>query len=108
MKKIEKKFKYKGFEHTQLFREDNLAIYRQKLTGSKSEKYEVIVIDSHDGYEIAGQKFPPSEMYPSSNQWGVKGFTHLTYEDAMDKINFLKKQEKRKKDKNDAKSSGKR
>jgi hypothetical protein len=95
MKILEKKFTYKNFEHVQLFREGNLAIYSQKIAGGKSEKFEVIIIDSHNGYEIAGQKFPPSEMYPSSNQWGVKGFTLLTYEDAMDKINVLKKKLKR-------------
>lgn len=96
MKVLEKNFTYKGFEHSQVLREGNIAIYKQKLQEGVTERFEVVTIDSHNGYEIAGQKFPPSEMYPSSNQWGVKGFTLLTYEDALEKFNFLKKQEKKK------------
>ncbi len=91
MKILEKNFTYKGFEHSQILREGNIAIYKQKLQSGITEKFEVIIIESHNGYEIAGQKFPPSEMYPSSTQWGVKGFTLLTYEDALKKMNLLKK-----------------
>lgn len=100
MKTLEKKFTYKEFEYSQILRDGNFAIYRQKLKdGGKSETFEVIIIDSHNGYEIAGQKIPPSEMYPSTNQWGVKGFTVLSYDDALKKLETLKKEEKNKKGK---------
>jgi len=92
MKIIEKNFTYRNFEYTQLFREGKLAIYEQKLKDDGVGRwYETVIIESHNGYELAGQKFPPSEMYPSSTQWGVKGFTFQTYDDAMEKLKKLKK-----------------
>jgi hypothetical protein len=104
MKTIQKKFTYKTFQYKQLLREENVAIYEQKLKDAEDglslkKNYEVVVIDSHNGYEIAGNIIPPSEMYPSSNQWGVKGFTCLSYEDALVKFKKLKKQETRKNEK---------
>ena len=100
MKTLEKKFTYKEFEYSQIIREGNLAIYKQKLKDvDGSTRFEVIIIESHNGYEISGQKIPPSEMYPSSTQWGVKGFTLLTYDDALRKMEVLKKKEKNKKGK---------
>ena len=93
MKILEKEITSKGFKYTQLFREDKLAIYEQSKKGHDAKKYEVIVIDSHDGYEIGGQQVLPSEMYPSSTLWGVKGFTMESYDDALKKIKFLKKKQ---------------
>lgn len=93
MKILEKEITSKGFKYTQLLREDKLAIYEQSKEGHDVKKYEVIVIDSHDGYEIGGQQVLPSEMYPSSTLWGVKGFTMENYDDALKKIKFLKKKQ---------------
>ena len=93
MKILEKEITSKGFKYTQLLREDNLANYEQSKKGHDVKKYEVIVIDSHDGYEIGGQEVLPAEMYPSSTLWGVKGFTMETYDDALKKIKTLKKKQ---------------
>ena len=90
MKILDKKIHYNGFDFTQMYRDGKFAIYKQTKKKWKSAVYEAIIIESHNGYELAGQKFPPSEMYPSSAQWGIKGFTELTYEDALDKIKCLK------------------
>lgn len=91
MKTIDKNFTYKNFDYKQLFREGKIAIYEQKLKDGVKCNYEVVVIEEHNGYEIAGNKFPPAEMYPSSNQWGVKGFTFTDYDDALIKFKKLKK-----------------
>ena len=93
MKILEKEITSKGFKYTQLLREDKLAIYEQSKKGHGIKKYEVIVIDSHDGYEIGGQQVLPSEMYPSSTLWGVKGFTMESYDDALKKMKILKKKQ---------------
>jgi hypothetical protein len=90
MKLLEKEFTYKGFTMTQMYRDGKYAIYKQSREGYKGVTYEAVIIESHNGYELAGQKFPPSEVYPSSTQWGIKGFTLQTYEDALKKINYLK------------------
>jgi hypothetical protein len=94
MKIIEKEFTYKNFNYKQLLRDGKIAIYQQTLKGGQKFNYEVVIIEEHNGYEIAGNKFPPSEMYPSSNQWGVKGFTFTDYDDALVKFKKLKKKEK--------------
>ena len=90
MKILQKEFNYKGFTFTQMYREGKYAIYKQTQKGWKSAVYEVVIIESHNGYDLAGQHFPPSEIYPSSTQWGVKGFTELSYDVALDKIKYLK------------------
>jgi hypothetical protein len=90
MKILDKEIEYQGFNFTQMYRDGKYAIYKQTKEGWTSAVYEVIIIESHNGYDLAGQHFPPSEVYPSSNQWGLKGFTELTYEAAMKKLEHLK------------------
>jgi len=99
MKILEKEFTYKGFIFNQLYRDGKFAIYEQSREDFKVKKYEAVVIESHNGYDLAGQHFPPAEMYPSSTQWGVKGFTLDSYDDALYKIKHLIKVESKKKEK---------
>lgn len=96
MRILEKSFDRKGFRYEQVYRKDNRAIYTQTIpdVGSlaysfHSRTYEVIVIKSHNGYEIAGTQILPSEVYPSSNQWGDTGWTYQTLEEAQNKIKQL-------------------
>lgn len=93
MKILEKNITLKGFDFKQLFRNGKFAIYEQTKSGYKFKKYEAVIIESHNGYELAGQYFPPSEMYPSTSMWGVKGFTMESYDDAVEKIKYLEKAE---------------
>jgi len=92
MKKLEKTFTKKGFIYKQINRVGNKAIYTQKRDDSQSvvTRYEVIVIKSHDGYEIAGNKIPAGEVYPSSTQWGTQGWTFVDLQDAENKFKKLK------------------
>jgi hypothetical protein len=92
MKKLEKFFTKKGFAYTEIKRVGNKAIYKQVHEEIQEAKphYEVIVIKSHDGYEIAGNKIPPGEVYPSTTQWGVLGWTYVDLEDAENKFKQLK------------------
>ena len=78
-----------GFTLKQLKRKKNKAIYEQSKDG-RIFSYEVIVISCHEGYTIAGNFIEPSEMYPCSSQWGVKGFTYKNLEDAEKKYKTLK------------------
>lgn len=78
-----------GFTLKQLKRKKNKAIYEQ-WKDDRIFSYEVIVISKHEGYTIAGTFIEPSEMYPSSSQWGVKGFTYNKLEDAEKKYKTLK------------------
>jgi hypothetical protein len=92
MKKIEKTIVKKGFKYTQIKRDGSKAIFLQERDDKDSvlKKYEVIVIKTHDGYEIGGNKIPPSEIYPSSTQWGTLGWTFDSLHDAETKYKSLK------------------
>ena len=100
MKKLEKKITNKNFSYKQVTRETNVAIYEQTVIDSSHSKkwYEVIIIRSHNGYEIAGNKVAPSEMYPSSNHWGTLGWTCDDLETAQKKFTKLVRKERKKLD----------
>jgi len=87
MKKLNKQFTSRGFEHKQITRNGDKAIYERNLIGSDRKHYEVIKIQSHNGYEIAGKHYEPSEFYPSSSSWGALGFTYNSLKEAKEKLN---------------------
>lgn len=78
---LEKDFTKKGIRYVLVKREGMFAIYETFLvkTGS-SLGYEVICIYTHDGYTIMDNHMEPAEMYPSSNKWGIDGWTYLKQE----------------------------
>ena len=84
LKILEESFTSKGFKLQQVKRDGDIAIYKKQLDDPECENYhyEVIAIKRHNGYEIAGVKMPPAEMYPSDSQWGDWAFTCTTIEDA--------------------------
>jgi hypothetical protein len=88
MKKLPLEINKKGFVYTQIKRVNDVAIYKQKNLdiAVKSEWFEVIKIKSHNGMTLGGNYIPPSEMYPSSTQWGVSGFTYQNQKDAETKF----------------------
>ena len=106
MKKIDKDFTSKNFSHKQIHREGDFAIYERFFNDSPERKhYEVVKIQSHNGYAIGGQMYPASEYYPSSNAWGSDGYTCTTKENAykrLDKMieeNRIREEDKKKKKK---------
>lgn len=64
-------------------RRNNVAI------ASGKHDFEVIIIQSHQGRIIAGNEIPPSEYPPSSEQWGCKGWTYRTLDEAIEKYKQL-------------------
>lgn len=64
----------KGYSYHQLARTPKTALYVVRR-GNLTVGYEVIKIQSHNGREMFGKFIPPSEYYPSSQQWGVCGFS---------------------------------
>lgn len=98
MKILEENFISKGFEHKQIEREGDLAIYKRNRVGSDKFHYEVIVIKDHPAYTISGVTIEAGETYPSATHFGVYGWSCPTLADAQIKFNKLKKDknEKRK------------
>ena len=98
MKKLDKEFESSSFKFKQIHREKMFAIYERHHISSENKHYEAIKIQSHNGYEIAGNKIPPSECYPTSNSWGTHGFTCLTKKAAYDKLDEIMKEDERNKE----------
>lgn len=90
MKILEKEFRANKFNFRQVERVGDAAIYEKVAVGGKAVSIEVIRIKSHNGYELAGNYIAPAEVYPSSSQWGIYGWTFTNMEDAMKKFNSLK------------------
>jgi hypothetical protein len=69
------------FTLTQVFRQNNVAIYRKTKVGYLG--FETIVIRNREQYEIAGKVVPAAEVYPNNEAWGTLGFTYSNLEAAM-------------------------
>lgn len=92
MKILEKQIDFKSFTYNQVYRDGHYAIYSQGR-GNTVYGYEAIRIRSHNGYEIAGVKILPSEIYPSSAKWGIDGYTVSDLTEAHKKILLMKNKE---------------
>jgi len=89
-KKLEKEFRCYGFDMKEVWRKGDFAIYQQSKSGSNKIWFEAVQITKHEGYEIAGNKIPPSEVYPSNEKWGKLAFTCGSVEEAHKKIDLMK------------------
>lgn len=89
MKILEKEFTFKNFKFKQLKREGDLAVYVKNSIKGKCQSFETVMVRSHNGYEIAGNFIPPSEVYPSTSQWGLYGWTYTNEESAFKKFREL-------------------
>ncbi len=78
-----------NFNYKQLIRDGKYAIY-EKSKHNCIICYEVIQINSHENYQIAGITIEAAEVYPSSESWGTLGFTYKTKELAFKKFEELK------------------
>jgi len=85
-KKLSEEFIKGQFIFKQTDRKGDLAVYKKVNRHTKHFTYEVIKISRHDGYEVAGVKIEPAEVYPSSSVWGTYGWTFITYEKALEKF----------------------
>ena len=84
MKPLPTQFTKHGWQFQQIARSGNRAVF--KKTKGKASSFEVITIQQHNGYTIAGVTIPPAETYPSSEQWGTYGHTSITETAAMDRF----------------------
>jgi hypothetical protein len=79
---LDKQFEKVGFRFTEMQREGMIAIYHKvALQGTYHPKtvdsgFETIVIANNEAYELGGNKIESKEGYPSSEMWGVRGFTY--------------------------------
>jgi hypothetical protein len=85
------------FKFEQLVRQEDVAICSQTWQGCSepSIAFEVICVRRHNGKEIKGQWFEPSEFYPSSSDWGKYGFTFIDKDAAFSKLRELSRRPSR-------------
>lgn len=74
-------FRQSGFTLTQLKRAGNIALYVQTKR-RQTPAYEIVLLRKHEAYTAFGKEISAGECYPSSEQWGVKGFTYRSIEAA--------------------------
>jgi hypothetical protein len=77
MRKLELKFRKNGFDFEQVFREGNVAIYRQTKEGQPGNvHFEVGRIRENKAREQFGKHFEACESWPNSEEWGVRCWTY--------------------------------
>lgn len=64
----------------------SVAIYKKSKLFTPIESWEVVKIGTRSEKQAFGRVFPASETYPSSEQWGDRGWTCTTKEDADKKF----------------------
>ncbi len=75
----------------QIWRKNNYAIYSQERKDSgRICAYEAIRIRTHEGFEMGERVIEPSELYPSSEKFGLDGFCCPNERCAHEKINDMK------------------
>ncbi len=77
MKVLPLEIEKSGFGYKQVHRDGMFAVYSQHQGGLRGRiiAYEVIVIQSHNGYTIGGVEIAAAETYPSTASWGKQGWT---------------------------------
>jgi len=86
-KPVPTRFRHGGFDYRQIVREGDGAIYEQtKPELPEFCAFEVLRIRQRDGFSIAGKWIEAAEIYPSSESWGVDGFTCPDKEAAYRKL----------------------
>ncbi len=86
MKPIPEQFKKYGWIHTLVKRDGEVCLYRKAkigdATGAEIESWDVIEVQRHGEFSLAGNIFPAAETYPPSESWGCDGFSYPTRERA--------------------------
>jgi hypothetical protein len=89
-KLIKEKFIKDGYTHTLLKRKSDVAIYEQRKN-KNNIRYEVVIINRHNGYNLGDTYIEPSETYPSTSEWGLRGWTFVDLTKAEEKFKSLLK-----------------
>ena len=89
MKKLPAVFRSGGFDFKLLARDGDIALFRKTKPRLRFESLEVVIIQRHETFEIEGKLIPAGEHLPSSEQWGVKGWTYSDRLSADRKFNQL-------------------
>lgn len=73
---LAKRFRSKGFDYELLDRVGDVALFKQTKPIISRASFEVVIVQRHDGYSLAGTHVPPAETMPPTSLWGRLGFTY--------------------------------
>ncbi len=77
MRAIEKTFRKDGFDYEQVFRQGDIAIYKQTKKESPANiHFEVGIIQKNKEREMFGVKMEANESWPPSTAWGILAWTY--------------------------------
>lgn len=90
MEKLKKQYNKNGYLFSQVWRNENTAIYKQILpeTG-QAIGYEVFEIIKRGERKIGNNVIAAGEFVPGNEQWGLKGYTVHTIFEAKQKVAIL-------------------
>lgn len=74
-----------GHHYTQIWRDENAAVYEQRGTSGKLLGHEVIVVKKAPPQAMFGREYPARELYPSSEDWGRFAWTVKDRDDALER-----------------------
>lgn len=96
MKPLGNTFSKNGFHYQLVTRHDDIAIFRQsREPNSKCFAYEVFFVKKAKECAIAGKVIEAHEAVPGNEEWGVKGWTFSTLEEARQRMRKLESQPKK-------------
>ena len=81
MKPLPKTFTKGGFDFIVIERLGNVALLSKTKNGAKS--YEVVIIQSHNGYTIGNKTIEAAESMPPSESWGRLGWSYTSLDEAI-------------------------
>ena len=89
---LEKKFERYGFSYRQIHRTPSAAMYEVRIGEDGALAYEVVkpVIAKQRNMDGSWIPCPPYECYPSSEQWGSRGWTYVEADKALMKCESIK------------------
>lgn len=88
-KPVKTQFRQDQFDYRQIHRQGDVAIYEQTKAGTGILAFEVIKIRVFKASPYTSPEFTHYEAYPSSEQWGVSGWTAKTKIEAYEKAREL-------------------
>ena len=98
MEKLPLTFKKDQFDYKQIMRDDEKALYAQGYASSDGKTFDIV---AYEVIKIRQQKantvsiggvdveFKEKELYPSSEQWGMFGWTFLKLENAKQRYDVI-------------------
>lgn len=79
-------FKHRGFDYRQIDRVGDVAIFEQSKPSLTGTWFEVVIVQRHGEYEIAGKKIEAAETMPPASAWGKQGWTLRDKSKALEKF----------------------